>query len=876
MVDEAASKKILELLQSKDAIIEELNEEKMVLMEQLEQALWDLEHAISKNNDVVPRQQCERTELADDASALHTTLYDQLRALERQVSDMKHDDTIATCVVANHEELSAVRSRAHSKHEVPGQERRPHNADEYLQRNPRVEMLQSQAQPYSPSHDRCLKQQCTTENPQQPRSIMAQSNNVSATPRLDDLEATPKGLDAKQEAEVFGLTNSAFHHVESMAAPGVSSSTASTSNGIQRLPDNATLLRRQLDALTLQWQQSQADHVTRIRAYEVRIQTLQDEVADSRQKLRASETEAMTLLQSLQRTSETLNDIDIQHQKDLALQANDHATQTATWQAKVDQLEHEKQELIHHAALVMEAAESASQATSPRYVMSVSTSTYDLEQANAIATENAVLVQCLPHHDDQGGLVGDHGNPNGSTPQAHRSTSSDTSPITSCTLMQHAEVLRELDDLQVRHQALIREMELEKDTSRQCRDHIDRLERQLGEFAAVVAAQDNVQAVLESKASFALLCAARAIQPATSTTASMPSTVDDWIKILTDLWTEVHSTTSVVKTTGEHTSVANVSRSTLLCSQLSPRLPSSPHCLSAEEDANEISLHRDAAPEHMCAWYLQAKKWEHEVQLLQLEKCSYEDMLNAVRQAKAASDAEATAARAALLTWQKKASLLQADIGAANQTLEHVQGELRSTLRDRGEMDHMIHRLREESSRLKNSVRRKQELIGHLKRSLDAAKRALAEEKKTKPVASSHAVPAQTPRLHQPPDTTRWQQLAQHLQGEIALLKTDQCHLRSRCATLLHAVKLKDKMLHEYSTSPQATATSTNSTTASPVGDDASSTIIKDLKRRLLQKQLLVDTLKAKGMAHEAQRLEHQQQVHRLQAKLHVLKLGTW
>ncbi|RHY26892.1 hypothetical protein DYB25_011989 [Aphanomyces astaci] len=83
-MDESASKLILELLQSKDDAIEELNEEKMVLMEQLEQALWDLEHAITQNNSVAAR-----ASLDPDDVALH--IDGQLRALEHQVSDLKVD-----------------------------------------------------------------------------------------------------------------------------------------------------------------------------------------------------------------------------------------------------------------------------------------------------------------------------------------------------------------------------------------------------------------------------------------------------------------------------------------------------------------------------------------------------------------------------------------------------------------------------------------------------------------------------------------------------------------------------------------------------------------------------------------------------------------
>ncbi|RHZ29656.1 hypothetical protein DYB26_005537 [Aphanomyces astaci] len=508
-MDESASKLILELLQSKDDAIEELNEEKMVLMEQLEKALWDLEHAITQNNSVAAR-----ASLDHDDVALH--IDGQLRALEHQVSDLKVD--VAT---------------ANTQHGMPVID-------------------------HTTSH-------------QQGGVTYPCSEKASSYTDLDEQQ---------------------LHHVEEMEPKPTQQHAVST-----------------LDTDKLQ------QHFA----------SNKEELAESQRQLHASETEAMTLLQSLQRSSETVRAIDTQHQRALAVQAYEHATVVATWQAKVTQLQLDKQQL-------------------------------------------------------------------------------------------HKQLLHQLQDLQAQNKSLAQDIALEMQTSRIGRDHIARLERQVDDLAAV-------------------------------------------------------------------------------------------------------------------------------------------ETLAELRQAKASSDSEATAARAAHLTIRKKMSLLQADVDATKQALAQVKSELRASARDRSDMEHMVSRLRDESSRLKDSLRRKQELVGHLKRSFEEAKRALDEEKNQRKDAN-----------------TRCHQLAQQLQAQVETLKTDKEHLRTRCATLLHAVKLKDKLLQEHSTVVAQSAGESGGDGATLQPLDANAAMVKELKRRLHQKQMLVESLKDKDAAVKGQLLALQQQHDRLQAKLHWSK----
>ncbi|RHY75539.1 hypothetical protein DYB30_013269 [Aphanomyces astaci] len=200
-------------------------------------------------------------------------------------------------------------------------------------------------------------------------------------------------------------------------------------------------------------------------------------------------------------------------------------------------------------------------------------------------------------------------------------------------------------------------------------------------------------------------------------------------------------------------------------------------------------------------------------------------------------------------------SILQADVDATKQALAQVKSELRASARDRSDMEHMVSRLRDESSRLKDSLRRKQELVGHLKRSFEEAKRALDEEKNQRKDAN-----------------TRCHQLAQQLQAQVETLKTDKEHLRTRCATLLHAVKLKDKLLQEHSTVVAQSAGESGGDGATLQPLDANAAMVKELKRRLHQKQMLVESLKDKDAAVKGQLLALQQQHDRLQAKLHWSK----
>ncbi|RHY79192.1 hypothetical protein DYB30_010388, partial [Aphanomyces astaci] len=340
-MDESASKLILELLQSKDDAIEELNEEKMVLMEQLEKALWDLEHAITQNNSVAAR-----ASLDHDDVALH--IDGQLRALEHQVSDLKLDVTTAN-----------------TQHGMPVID-------------------------HTTSH-------------QEGGVTYPCSENASSYTDLDEQQ---------------------LHHVEVMEPKPTQQQAVSTLD-TDKLPRH--------------------------------FASNKEELAESQRQLHASETEAMTLLQSLQRSSETVRAIDTQHQRALAVQAYEHATVVATWQAKVTQLQLDKQQL-------------------------------------------------------------------------------------------HKQLLHQLQDLQAQNKSLAQDIALEMQTSRIGRDHIARLERQVDDLAAVVAAQDNVQEALESRASCAIALAARALHPATMA-ASPPVSIDDWVSILTDLWEQQCAATNIIAPT---------------------------------------------------------------------------------------------------------------------------------------------------------------------------------------------------------------------------------------------------------------------------------------------------------------------------------------
>ncbi|RQM30129.1 hypothetical protein B5M09_010393 [Aphanomyces astaci] len=692
-MDESASKLILELLQSKDDAIEELNEEKMVLMEQLEQALWDLEHAITHNNSVAAR-----ASLDHDDVALH--IDGQLRALEHQVSDLKLD--VAT---------------ANTQHGMPVID-------------------------HTTSH-------------QQGGVTYPCSENASSYTDLDEQQ---------------------LHHVEEMEPKPTQQQAVST-----------------LDTDKLQRH----------------FASNKEELAESQRQLHASETEAMTLLQSLQRSSETVRAIDMQHQRALAVQAHEHATVVATWQAKVTQLQLDKQQL-------------------PQFG-----------------------VESISHH-----------------PSKHQSGGLDEvgSTIPDQPLI-HKQLLHQLQDLQAQNKSLAQDIALEMQTSRVGRDHIARLERQVDDLAAVVAAQDNVQEALESRASCAIALAARALPPATMA-VSPPVSIDDWVSILTDLWEQQCAATNIIAPANP---LENVYATTLCVCACPPRVQQN-SLTNLQPPIKSMECHRslptedENAPDnqhHMCTWYLQAKKWQLDVQTLQLAQCSHETLAE-LRQAKASSDSDATAARAAHLTMRKKMSILQADVDATKQALVQVKSELRASARDRSDMEHMVSRLRDESSRLKDSLRRKQELVSHLKRSFEEAKRALDEEKNQRKV--------------KPDANTRCHQLAQQLQAQVVTLKTDKEHLRTRCATLLHAVKLKDKLLQEHSTVAAQSAGESGGggggATLQPL--DANAAMVKEMKRRLHQKQVLVEALKHKDAAVKGQLLALQKQHDRLQAKLHWSKLGTY
>ncbi|RHY45744.1 hypothetical protein DYB38_010993, partial [Aphanomyces astaci] len=615
---------ILELLQSKDDAIEELNEEKMVLMEQLEKALWDLEHAITQNNSVAAR-----ASLDHDDVALH--IDGQLRALEHQVSDLKLDVTTAN-----------------TQHGMPVID-------------------------HTTSH-------------QEGGVTYPCSENASSYTDLDEQQ---------------------LHHVEVMEPKPTQQQAVSTLD-TDKLPRH--------------------------------FASNKEELAESQRQLHASETEAMTLLQSLQRSSETVRAIDTQHQRALAVQAHEHETVVATWQAKVTQLQLDKQQL-------------------PQFG-----------------------VESISHH-----------------PSKHQSGGLDDvgSTIPDQPLI-HKQLLHQLQDLQAQNKSLAQDIALEMQTSRVGRDHIARLERQVDDLAAVVAAQDNVQEALESRASCAIALAARALPPATMA-ASPPVSIDDWVSILTDLWEQQCAATNIIAPTNP---LENVYATTLCVCACPPRVQQN-RPTNLQQPIKSMEHHRslptedENAPDnqhHMCTWYLQAKKCQLDVQSLQLAQCSHETLAE-LRQAKASSDSEATAARAAHLTMRKKMSILQADVDTTKQALAQVKSELRASARDRSDMEHMVSRLRDESSRLKDSLRRKQELVGHLKRSFEEAKRALDEEKNQR--------------------------------------------------------KVKPPL-------------------------DANPAMVKELKRRLHQKQVLVEALKHKDAAVKGQLLALQQQHDRLQAKLHWSKLGTY
>ncbi|KAF0686467.1 Aste57867_21744 [Aphanomyces stellatus] len=862
-MEEDESEEILRLLEGKDHVIEELQEEKMVLMEELEKALLELEATKEK-----ARQPGEGSGALEVVHPRSDTLNDQWSALQHQLDGLKNDvmdvvqreaegpSTTAARAMFLEQELQTQDFHARNMHQfmLEATPRPPHglidgrrhvhdamrsHASELEQRlqrmfNVNMDLMQQLASVRGAAtagtailprtaHSRTLEEGSQTDPP--PRY----SNTSTQTFTVSSQASQPLAVDVGVQWSANGLELVPSGLSDSRHAAMASGPSLDWETAYQEC-------KRQMESVSALWQEAQADHAIQLDANDVHVASLKvpfllwsswlstrmsfakDQVADTARQLSTSQTECMTLLSTLQCCTEKLEDVEVRYANAVGMQAEDCATRVLEWAMRYDHVWREKQEVIHHATLVIQAAETEEQAVQPWIHVS------NEERGARHRLENA------------------------------------------------------LADATARCAELEADVACEMRQSRADRELRRDVEAALDDMKALHQADGAVKQQLEKRLAFVLQGAALALEARDGATT-------DWPALLTQLAIVASSRkendkrgsatvySQRMREKGPLDDDARHVASSVSTRQTSNRRSSSPtrRVREVEESGGEEPAYK-YDKEHMCLWHRQAKLWEAKLQRLELEHATTEDALVEMTDAKAASDADVAALKAAQVAWRKKVVAAQAHVDGAKAAMAKTTDDLARANRERQEMEHMIARLRDECTRLKDSLRRKQEIIAHHKRSVEAQQVEFDDHvRKIKAEAQMQQQllrPSAAARITQESNSGRWQQQAQELQAQVSRLKTDKEHLASRCATLQHAVLLKDRLMKEQTLVLNASTTSDDVGGNGEEGTAVSSDQVKELKRRIGQKQSVIDALKAKESLRETEWTRLIEKYDRLQGKL--------
>ncbi|CAK4071776.1 unnamed protein product [Aphanomyces euteiches] len=251
-------------------------------------------------------------------------------------------------------------------------------------------------------------------------------------------------------------------------------------------------------------------------------------------------------------------------------------------------------------------------------------------------------------------------------------------------------------------------------------------------------------------------------------------------------------------------------------------------------------------PDHMCSWVVHAQTWQKQVLQGQVELANTR---TEVDQMKAAHEAALSA--------------IQVEKMGEIDSIRHSYEEQMTQNR---EMEHMIAQLREEGSRMRENVRRKQDLIQHYKNTIETNQAAFEEEKlklKQKLRKESNLIKA---NQEDNARNQRLQRQVQDLQAEIQQVKAEKDNAIRRCAAMQITIKsLKDKL--EKLEVPAKTPEN-----CPDEFDGDKDQLVKQLKRRLSQKQAVVDALKAKERIRDNERIILEEKYERLHSKMKKLE----
>ncbi|KDO25448.1 hypothetical protein SPRG_09391 [Saprolegnia parasitica CBS 223.65] len=260
---------------------------------------------------------------------------------------------------------------------------------------------------------------------------------------------------------------------------------------------------------------------------------------------------------------------------------------------------------------------------------------------------------------------------------------------------------------------------------------------------------------------------------------------------------------------------------------------------------------------HVCSWQLQAATWRQALLSKELALQALQDQLHQ----QAATSSALDASKIANSALRKKAATAKAEVETWKAAAETAQAKHVALAREKTELNHMVLRLREENAKLRDSAQRKSELVAYYKGAAEKAK-------------SLHDAPTRPLPASNPAPTAAKTALIKHLQEQLAArlkdaaatndaLQKAQAHnhvLSSRCARL--QMVLRDKA------SPQQ---SPEGDKKDKSGDDATSAIqsqLRECRRRLQQKQSVVDGLKAKDAAQREMLATCATQINQLRAQL--------